>query len=312
MKYCGLLLFGAATSCWLGEARTAPPREGVYPEVTDTRFATESVAKFFRGYFTAKTLRDAESWLSHYHPRQAVLYDSTLGAPYTSRAVLDEELPKITKAWPDNGTAYPQRILGDRTSAVVVNLDSQELFGDELRMISAYDFRDGKVTRQCDYWDGRRNSVSNNRFPDEQYPYGLGLETVQERAATPMRRIAARLSDALATGNADAAADCFSTDALFEDATTRLRVEGRHAIRRYLNRATDKLPYGQGSSLRHVLGSSRGGGYEWGTQGKEVRNGITALELDGEGNVVRLTTVWDASRMHDEAIQALVTLAIEP
>jgi hypothetical protein len=42
-----------------------------------------------------------------------------------------------------------------------------------------------------------------------------------------------------------------------------------------------------------------------------VRNGITALELDGAGAITRLTTVWDASQMSDSAVQALAVLSVE-
>jgi hypothetical protein len=89
------------------------------------------------------------------------------------------------------------------------------------------------------------------------------------------------------------------------------RVEGRLAIGRYLRRALGELPYGPARPLRHVLGSARGGGYEWQTNSEPVRNGITALELDGDSTITRLTAVWDASRMSDAAMRCLTTLSIE-
>ncbi|KAF5011587.1 hypothetical protein FDECE_2308 [Fusarium decemcellulare] len=285
MKIQGLQTFpviGLAAAALLpAESHLALP----YPDVADTRYASKSVARFMRGYFGAKTLKDVDGWLAFFHPYRAAIYDSTLGAAYPSRQVLEEELPKIAQAWPNNGTAYHQRVLGDMTSAVVVNLDSRELFGDELRMISAYDFRDGKVTRQCDYWDGRRNSVANNGFPDEDYPYDLGLESVGESAHIQMRKAATALSAALEKGQGDEAAALFTVDAVFEDVTTRTRIEGRLAISRYLNRAINKLAYGPGAVLRHVLGSATGGGYEWGRAGGPVRNGIIGLELDRQGAI---------------------------
>lgn len=87
-----------------------------------------------------------------------------------------------------------------------------------------------------------------------------------------------------------------------------------HASQRaaeFVRRALGELPYGPGETLRHVLGSARGGGYEWQTNSEPVRNGITALELDGDSTITRLTAVWDASRMSDAAMRWLTTLSIE-
>lgn len=72
-----------------------------------------------------------------------------------------------------------------------------------------------------------------------------------------------------------------------------------------------QLPYGPGASLRHVFGSAQVGGYEWQTAGGPVRNGITALELDGDGAITRLTSVWDVSRMSDAAMMSPAALSIE-
>ncbi|CAH0028227.1 unnamed protein product [Clonostachys rhizophaga] len=264
-----------------------------------------------RGFFKAKTLKDADGWLSFFHPYESAIYDSTLGAAYPSREMLEKELPVIAQAWPDNGTAYHQRVLGDMTGAVVVNLGSQELFGDELRMVSAYDFRNGKVVRQCDYWDARRNSVGENKVPDNEYPHDLGLESVGENAHVQMQKTATDLSAALEKGRVDDAAALFTVDAVFEDLTTRTRIEGRLAIGRYLHRAIDKLAYGPGAELRHILGSASGGGYEWVQLGGSVRNGIIGLELDSQGAIGRFTAIWDGSRMAEEEIRSLVMLAIE-
>jgi hypothetical protein len=126
-----------------------------------------------------------------------------------------------------------------------------------------------------------------------------------------MSRTARQLNAALVTDDDQAAAALFSADAVFEDMTTRTRVEGRLAIGRYLRRALAELPYGPGATLRHVLGSAQGGGYEWQTNSEPVRNGITALELDGDSAITRLTALWDASRMSDAAMRWLTTLSIE-
>jgi hypothetical protein len=284
----------------------------LYPDMVDTSHASPLAAEFFQGYFTAKGLHDANWWLQFFHPTQVVYYDATLGEGFPSRSLVVTAFTENAQSWPKNATSYPLQILGDTASAVVHYVDTPGLFGAaEIRSISAVDFRDGKVTRQVDYWDGRQNPDITSRSPDDQYTYDLGLSTVGEDAAPDMNETAHRLNAALSAGDAEAAAALFSYDAIFEDTTLRTREEGQLAIGRYLQRALAQLPYGPGTTLRHVLGSVHGGGYEWQIDGQPTRNGITALELDSSGLITRLSTVWDGSRISDSAIQALVALSIE-
>ena len=290
-------------------------RGDIYPDIADISHASQPAADFFQGYFTAKSFHNATRWQQFFDPTQAVYYDAVLGDALTSFSEIVSEFTEITQEWPKNATSFPLQILGDMSSAVVRYVDTPGLFGAEIRTISAFDFRSDKVTRQVDYWDGRRNPVIAERVPYDQYPSDLGLSSLNgldEGAAPEMNRTAQRLNAALSTGDAEAAAAQFSYDAIFEDLTLRTREDGQLAIGRYLQRALAQLPYGPGASVRHVLGSAKGGGYEWKTDGQTVPNGITALELDGCGLITRLTTVWDGSRMSDSAIQAQAALSIEP
>ena len=82
--------------------------------------------------------------------------------------------------------------------------------------------------------------------------------------------------------------------------TLRTQILGRLAIERYLERALDKLPAGTGSSIVHVVGGDMGGGFEWQTAPAyrtTVRRGITAIALDPEGKISRLTTLWDGAML---------------
>jgi hypothetical protein len=303
-----LILFGN-----VGAAPATPSANGnLYPNIVDTSHATWLAADFFQGYFIAKSIHSIDRWMEFFHPKELVYYDATLGEGFPSRAVVQKEFTTFSKAWPTKDTSYPLQILGDTMSAVVRYLDTPGMFGPaEIRSISAVDCRDGKVTRQIDYWDGRGNPDIEGRPGNSQYPTALGLDTVEETAAPEMNWVAHQLNAALSACDAEAAMALFSYDAVFQDITLRTRQEGQAAITRYLQRALDHLPYGPGTTLRHVLGSAQGGGYEWQTAGQPDRNGITALELDGNGLITQLTTVWDGSRTSDKAIQALVALSIE-
>ncbi|KAJ8098775.1 hypothetical protein POJ06DRAFT_141914 [Lipomyces tetrasporus] len=300
---------------WLGSTVAAPATASVvgelYPNIVDTSHASWRAAQFFQGYFTAKSLHSPNLWLQFFHPTQVGYYDATLGEGWPSRSAAAKVFTELMEAWPKNATSYPLQIFGDTTSAVVHSVDTPGLFGAEIRQVSAVDFRDGKVIRQVDYWDGRRNPVINGRSANDQYPTDLGLDAVRERAAPEMNRVARQLNAAFSECDAEAATALFSYDAVFEDNTLRTREDGQLAINRYLQRALGHLPYGPGTTLRHVLGSARGGGYEWQTAGQPERNGITALELDGTGLITRLVTVWDGSRTSDSAIHALTALSIE-
>ncbi|KAG4437526.1 hypothetical protein IFR05_006998 [Cadophora sp. M221] len=84
------------------------------------------------------------------------------------------------------------------------------------------------------------------------------------------------------TGNSTAATALFTSDAIPEGYSTRTRIEGALAIGRYLKRALPIPPYGPGT-IRHVLGSMTGGGYEWfGGPGAAASHGIVALALDND------------------------------
>lgn len=92
----------------------------------------------------------------------------------------------------------------------------------------------------------------------------------------------------------------------------RTRIEGRLATGRYFDRALNSVPYGAGSSLRHVVGSAQGGGYEWVDNSTTRRTGITAVELNCDGLITQLTTVWDTLKTTDGTLKELAELSIEP
>lgn len=279
----------------------------------------------FRGYYTAKSLYEADALMQFFNEGQMAYFDSPfhIGGVFPSREVFFSEIMRPTMAgWAKSGgKSYPLRILGDTDSAIVFFRNTPELFGDEIRVISSFTLEHGKIVRVVDYWDGRRNAAIKLRDPNARNPRGLGVETVRENADPVINTFARRLGSALAAGDAPRASALFSDDAVFEDVTTRTVITGRAAIGRYLQRALSKLPYGPGSEVLHVLGSEQGGGYEWVTDSDAVPGGVTALQLDRVGDythpaarehkITALTTVWDGSLVDDSALRAVAALAIE-
>lgn len=124
--------------------------------------------------------------------------------------------------------------------------------------------------------------------------------------------VALGLSAALEKGNSSAAAELFTADAVLEDYTLRARSDGRLALGRYLDRAVESLPWGVNATVRHVVGSKGGGGYEWiGGERAAARNGIIAIDLNGEGIITWSTVVWDASRTSIATTEKLVGFSTE-
>jgi hypothetical protein len=61
-------------------------------------------------------------------------------------------------------------------------------------------------------------------------------------------------------------------------------------------RGLAQLPYGVGAWFADVVGSDQGGGYEWraAPSATPLARGNTALELDDQGKITRLTAIYDS------------------
>ena len=90
----------------------------------------------------------------------------------------------------------------------------------------------------------------------------------------------------------------------------RTQVTGRIEATAYLGRVLEDVPYGRSSRLRHIVGGSNGGGFEW-TAGPsaDALVGITALELDSEGLITRITSVYDSRRLKPDRKASLIGAA---
>jgi hypothetical protein len=149
------------------------------------------------------------------------------------------------------------------------------------------------------------------RTPDEKFPTDFKESTIGVTASPKIISTATKLQNAFAAGDSEAASGLFSYDAVYEDMTLRAQLLGRAEIERYLNRLLPKAPFGKGSELRHVVGNVLGGGFEWiGSPMTGVQFGITVLELDSEGKISRLTSVYDGRQLRDEELQYLVLLSM--
>jgi hypothetical protein len=280
-----------------------------YPPITDISHATTPAAEIFRGFFTAKSRHQPDALMGYFARDQVLYIDASSGGIWPSWAALNKIFTTFMPKWPPSGLSYPTRIYGDEHSALVAFTDTPELFGKELRILGSVSFgADGKIVRWIDYWDGRSSLRKNSITP----AYPTDFHDNIGNASGKIHDIAVQLNSAFASGDAKAAAAMFSNDGVYEDMALHAQILGRLAIERYLTRALSSLPCGKGAVLAHVVGSAAGGGYEWrAPQSFPMRRGNTALALNADGKITRLTVVYDSGLLPDAQYRALVLLSAE-
>ena len=310
MKHFGSIFAVTVTLLMAGSLRADP----IYPDVVNTSHATPEVAAFFKSYFTAKSEHKPVPTTDHFSEAHLTYIDAALGWPFYNKRGMTDMFERYMPKWPPTGLSYPTRISGDTHSALVAFTDTPELFGGEIRILAAVDFKDGKVVRWIDYWDGRSfgaETAAKMRTPPEQFPTNFDYDVPSEGASAKIKDVSQKLASAFASGDAAAAATLFTNDAVYLDRALRVRILGKQAIGKYLARVLATTPYGKGAKLMHVVGSDQGGGFEWTNDGSSVKRGVVAIDLNRAGQIVRLDTTWDNSIMSDADLQALVLQSIE-
>jgi ketosteroid isomerase-like protein len=299
---------------WLGLAGPSfADKKLPYPNIADVSHATNKAAHVFEGFFTAKSLHDGVKMVSFFAPDPVLYVDAGLGFSWPSRAsLLDVWTNPPFSTGPADALSYQIRVIGDSHSALIEFVDTPPLLGSEFRFLSSVTFNDkGEIVRWVDYWDGRSSQV---RIPIGTLgPYPSDFHDNVVNASATIKNVAQALQNAFSAGDAAAAAQLFTPDAVFEDMALHTRVEGQLQIQRYLARGLSLLPYGPGASVAHVVGSDQGGGYEWrvALSASPLVRGNSAIELDEDGKITRFTTIYDSYQFPDNVYQSLVSLAAE-
>ncbi|MBW9116423.1 hypothetical protein JNB88_22560 [Rhizobium cauense] len=281
-----------------------------FPTKADTVAAAPETARLFNAYFDAKSRHDVEATMGFFSPQLLTYTDAVLGWPLDSydslKSVFAEAMPK----W-GSGKSYPVRVIGGPNSAIVAFVDTPELFGGEIRLIGAVDFKDGKIIRWVDYWDSTgfpTDIYRAVRTPEAKFPTDFKESGIRNNASPEIGKAAAGYHAAVSSGDFGHLADLLSYDVVYEDEALRTRVVGRDAVTRYLGRIVKSAPFGAGSTLLHVVGGKAGGGFEW--RGKEMR-GITAIELNSDAKATRITTTYDGRLLSADLRKRLVSLSAE-
>lgn len=272
--------------------------------------ATSQLPGVFARFFETKTARDAEGTMAFFAQDMVCYIDATLGWEFDSHAALNGAMEEGMPAWAPGARSYTSKILAGEESALVYMVDTPEMFGGELRILGAVDFADGKIVRWVDYWDSTAYDTDlyhQFRTPAETFPTDLGDARLENRAHPTSIKAATVLHQGFAAGDSAAAALVMHPDVVLADMALRTQVIGRIEVTRYLERVLGQVPYGRASTLRHVVGGAGGGGFEWTAgPGAEYLVGITALELDADGLVTAITSVYDSRQIDPASKRSLV------
>jgi hypothetical protein len=272
------------------------------------------LADTFEAFFATKTACDLEGTMSYFSPHLVSYIDATLGWDLDSYEALKAVFVQYMPSWSPPARSYTTGVLSNESSALVHMVDTPELFGGELRILAAVDFVDGKIVRWVDYWDASSFDAAlyaQLRVPATGFPRDLKDGLVSTRATPELVAGATALHRAFTTADARAAADLMHTDVVFEDMSVRTQVLGRIEASRYLTRVLADVPYGRSSTLRHVVGGKCGGGFEW-TAAPDTGGlvGITAIEVDADGLLTKITSVYDSRQLVADTKSVLVAASI--
>jgi hypothetical protein len=266
----------------------------------------------FETFFETKTAGDVDGTMAYFAPNMASYTDATLGWDADSYAALQAVFERYMPTGAPPARSYASKILAGEDSALVHMVDTPELSGGELRILAAVDFADNKIVRWIDYWDSTAYDTElydRLRTPAQSFPTDLKDTQVATRAAGELVAAATTLQRAFATANPSAAAAAMHTDVVLVDMALRTQVIGQIETTRYLERVLRRAPYGRDSTLRHIVGGRRGGGFEWSAAADRLP-GITALELDPAGLITSITSVYDSRQLDPSARDSLHGAAI--
>lgn len=265
-----------------------------------------SIEARLKAYFRDKSNRDVDATMAHFSRSGMAYGDAAVGALSVTWEEQRSRFAEFMPNWPATSVSQPLRIVGYGDSAIVFFYNSPGMFGPvEIRAAAAVNYRNSKIVRWVDYWDGRHFGIENfEAIRRPEFPPDF-RESLGGKASPLAERVARGLADALRTRNIAAAVGFFDLHGVIEDLPSHIQVVGHRSIEAFLTTAS--LPYmGAGARVRHVVN----GGYEWSADGP-VKLGITALETNRDGKITRMTSVWDGSRISRDALITLAGATVE-
>ena len=155
--------------------------------MTTTSERTASpLAATLDAFFSTKTSCDVAGTMAYFSPDLATYTDAILGWNLDSFAALQAVFEQHMPNWGPPARSYATATLSNEHSALIHMVDTPELFGGELRILAAVDFRDGKIIRWIDYWDANpfdADLYAQLRTPADAFPTDLKDGAVPSQAA---------------------------------------------------------------------------------------------------------------------------------
>jgi hypothetical protein len=273
----------------------------------------DDVDRLFAAFFAAKSAYDLDATMSFFDPSNTTYGDAVLGYLFPNWQALKAAFEQFMPNWGPEGRSTPTRVLGSEHGAVVFFTNTPELFGHEIRAISVVDIRRGKFVRWVDYWDGRHFGIAAAdalRVPPSQFPAHFGTAQIDQQVSPTLNRVVAALSNKLNRGNGRSVSELFDEAGVLQDLTLHTEVVGPQSIAQFLD-STPGLPYGRRARVRHIVGGDFGGGYEWTNDSGLVPRGMSAIELNNQAKIIRLSSIWDGSLVSREWLTRRMTKTIE-
>jgi hypothetical protein len=288
--------FAAGGATLVGAAVFHPSLAEAARGTSDTTPA--GVQRLFASFLAAKSAANVNQTMSFFSRSDTTYWDATAGFEFPDWATLKAVFEHYMPTWGSAAHSYETNLLGDDTGAALFFTNTPEEFGHEIRGISVVDIREGKFIRWIDYWDGRHygiEALKGFRSPPSKFPRDFGWSKPGEHASPRLKRTASELARSLDHGDYQGAARLFDENGILEDLTLHTAVAGPQSIAGYLKRAASSLPNGRGARMRHIVGGNQGGAYEWTNSRGPVPRGVSALQLNGTGQILRLSSIWDGS-----------------
>ncbi len=272
------------------------------------------VQRLFASFLAAKSSHNVDRTMAFFSRSDITYWDATAGFEFPDWATLKGVFEHYMPKWGPAARSYSTNLLGDNTGAALFFTNTPEEFGAEIRGISVVDIRDGKFVRWIDYWDGRHYGIAalkGFRSPPSKFPHDFGWSKPGEHASGTLKRTVSELAGSLGRGDHQGATKLFADNGILEDLTLHTEVVGPQSIAGYLKRAVSGLPYADGARVRHVVGGNAGGAYEWTNSRGPVRRGVSAVQLNAKGQIVRLSSMWDGSLVDDSWLTRRMAETIE-
>lgn len=102
----------------------------------DASHATPDLVQLVTSTLADKTSRDVGRTMQHFSRDQLTYTDTTVGDTYRDWSALKGAFERFMTMWGDGTRCYPTRIVGDARSAMVIFVDSPEMFRSSVNRLT--------------------------------------------------------------------------------------------------------------------------------------------------------------------------------